>query len=40
VELQRCSQAGELLGCTVQGPLSFDLAYAVDAAEKNRLWAR
>jgi len=37
VELQRRSQACELLGCTVQGPLSFDLAYAVDAAEKKQV---
>lgn len=36
-ELQRRSQARELLGCTVQGPLSFDLAYAADAAEKKRV---
>lgn len=36
-ELQRRSQAGELLGCTVQGPLSFDLAYAADAAEKKQV---
>jgi phosphotransacetylase len=31
-ELQRRSQAGEFPGCIVQGPLSFDLAYAADAA--------
>jgi len=37
LELQRRSQAGELPGCTVQGPLSFDLAYAADAAEKKRV---
>jgi phosphotransacetylase len=36
-ELQRRSQAGELLGCTVQGPLSFDLAYAADAAKKKQV---
>jgi phosphotransacetylase len=36
-ELQRRSQARELTGCTVQGPLSFDLAYAADAAEKKRV---
>jgi phosphate butyryltransferase len=36
-ELQRQSQAGELLGCIVQGPLSFDLAYAAEAAEKKRI---
>jgi phosphotransacetylase len=32
VELQRRSQAGQIHGCTVKGSLSFDLAYAVDAA--------
>ncbi len=37
VELQRRSQAGELRGCTVQGPLSFDLAYAADAAQKKQV---
>jgi phosphotransacetylase len=37
LELQRRSQAGELPGCTVQGPLSFDLAYAAGAAEKKRV---
>jgi phosphate butyryltransferase len=36
-ELQRRSQAGELGECLVQGPLSFDLAFAGDAAEKKRL---
>jgi phosphate butyryltransferase len=36
-ELQRRSQARELLGCTVQGPLSFDLAYAAEAAEKKQV---
>lgn len=35
--LQRRCQAGELLGCTVQGPLSFDLACAADAAERKRV---
>lgn len=33
-ELTRRSAAGEFPGCLVQGPLSFDLAYAVDAGEK------
>ena len=36
-ELQRRGQAGEIGGCVVQGPLSFDLAYAVDAGEKKRI---
>jgi phosphotransacetylase len=36
-ELQRRSQAGEIGGCVVQGPLSFDLAYAADAGEKKRI---
>jgi phosphate butyryltransferase len=36
-ELQRRGQAGELGDCLVQGPLSFDLAFADDAAEKKRL---
>ena len=34
VELQRRSEAGEFPGAVVQGPLSFDLAYASDAGEK------
>jgi phosphate butyryltransferase len=36
-ELQRRSGAGEFPGCRVQGPLSFDLAYAADAADKKRI---
>jgi phosphate butyryltransferase len=36
-ELQRRGALGEFPGCVVQGPLSFDLAYAADAAEKKRL---
>jgi phosphate butyryltransferase len=36
-ELQRQCEAGELPGCVVQGPLSFDLAYAADAADKKRV---
>jgi phosphotransacetylase len=36
-ELQRRGQAGGFPGCVVQGPLSFDLAYAVDAAAKKRM---
>ncbi len=35
-DLQRRSQAGEFPGCLVQGPLSFDLAYAAEAVEKKR----
>lgn len=30
-ELQRRNEAGEFPGCLVQGPLSFDLAYAAEA---------
>ena len=30
--LQRRSRAGELPGCGVRGPLSFDLAYEAEAA--------
>jgi phosphate butyryltransferase len=33
-ELQRRNLAGEWADCVVQGPLSFDLAYAADAGEK------
>jgi phosphate butyryltransferase len=36
-ELQRRQEAGEMTGCIVQGPLSFDLAYAQDAGDKKRL---
>jgi phosphate butyryltransferase len=36
-ELQRRSEAGELPGCVVQGPLAFDLAYAADAADRKRV---
>jgi len=36
-ELQRLNETGEITGCLVQGPLSFDLAYASDAGEKKRL---
>jgi phosphotransacetylase len=36
-ELQHRSAAGEFRGCVVQGPLSFDLAYAPDAADKKRI---
>ena len=37
VELAKMNQRGEISGCLVQGPLSFDLAYASDAGEKKRI---
>jgi phosphotransacetylase len=36
-ELQNRHGRGEIAGCVVQGPLSFDLAYAADAADKKRV---
>src|SRR5262249_49760073 len=36
-ELQRRGEAGVFPGCLIQGPLSFDLAYAVEAAGKKRV---
>jgi phosphotransacetylase len=36
-EVQRRNEAGEVAGCVVQGPLSFDLAYAADAADRKRV---
>ncbi len=36
-ELQKRSERGDIDGCTVQGPLSFDLAYAAGAARKKRI---
>lgn len=36
-ELQRRGEAGEFPGGIVQGPLSFDLAYAPDAGEKKKI---
>jgi phosphotransacetylase len=36
-ELTRRNAAGEFPGCIVQGPLSFDLAYATDAGEKKKV---
>jgi phosphotransacetylase len=36
-ELQRRCEAGDIAGCVVQGPLSFDLAYAADAGDKKRI---
>ena len=37
VEIARRNRDGEIEGCLVEGPLSFDLAYATDAAEKKRI---
>jgi phosphate butyryltransferase len=36
-ELQRRGQAGEFPGCVVRGPLSFDLAYAEEAAARKQV---
>lgn len=36
-ELSRRNQAGEWPACIVQGPLSFDLAYAADAGTKKKI---
>jgi phosphotransacetylase len=36
-ELMRRNREGDFPGCLVQGPLSFDLAYASDAGEKKRI---
>lgn len=36
-ELQKLGETGEIKNCLIQGPLSFDLAYASDAGEKKRL---
>lgn len=36
-ELQRLNEAGEFPNSAVQGPLSFDLAYAADAGDKKRI---
>jgi len=36
-ELCRRNSAGDFPGCLVQGPLSFDLAYATDAGEKKKI---
>jgi phosphate butyryltransferase len=38
--LQRRGEAGEFPGCVVQGPLSFDLACAVEAGDRKRLGGR
>lgn len=36
-ELAKRNREGEFPGCAVEGPLSFDLAYATDAGEKKRV---
>lgn len=36
-EITRRNQAGEISGCVVEGPLSFDLAYAAEAAGKKQI---
>ena len=36
-ELQRRGEEGDFTACLIQGPLSFDLAYAADAADKKRI---
>src|SRR5262249_41439168 len=36
-ELQRLQQAGEIAGCVVQGPLSFDLTFEASAGDKKRV---
>ncbi len=36
-ELQRRNEIGMITGCVVRGPLSFDLAYAADAADKKQI---
>ena len=36
-ELHRLNVAGEFPGSVVEGPLSFDLAYAADAGDKKRI---
>jgi phosphotransacetylase len=35
-EVQRRNRGGEFPGCVIEGPLSFDLAYAAEAAEAKR----
>jgi phosphotransacetylase len=36
-ELQRLAQEGTIPGCVVQGPLSFDLAYAAEAGSRKKV---
>jgi phosphotransacetylase len=36
-EIQRRNRAGEFPGALIQGPLSFDLAYSIDAGDKKRI---
>jgi phosphate butyryltransferase len=37
VEIVRRHESGEIAGCHVQGPLSFDLAYAAEAGDRKRI---
>jgi phosphotransacetylase len=37
LELQRRGQLGEIPGCRIQGPMSFDLAFAADAGLRKRV---
>jgi phosphotransacetylase len=39
-ELRRRNRQGEFPGCVIDGPLSFDLAYAADAAARSGSTAR
>lgn len=36
-EISRRNRAGEITGCMVEGPLSFDLAYAAEAGDKKQV---
>jgi phosphotransacetylase len=36
-ELMRCGQRGDFGDCVIEGPLSFDLAYAAEAGAKKRV---
>jgi phosphotransacetylase len=36
-DIQRLAERGEISGCLVQGPLSFDLAYAAAAGTKKHV---
>ena len=35
--MTRRNRQGEFADCVIQGPLSFDLAYAADAGDKKRI---
>jgi phosphotransacetylase len=35
--LQQSNEEGSIGDCVIQGPLSFDLAYAADAADRKRI---